>query len=365
MKKLVAVSAAVAAALVQLPAAHAQDLDSLMNNIDFSFGGYGTVGVVRTNTDAAQFIRGNEQAGASESVRENVDSNIGVQATARFNSWLAVTAQVLEDSNTLTGIVPWAYAKIDPIDNLSFKLGRVEMPIFAVSDSLDVNYANVWLRPPNEVYSLGSMKELNGGEFTYSLPLLGTHLSFTGYAGNSVIVTQTLGNYNAWDVHGGEVRWETEWVTLRAGMARTKSEVTPQQHDHYTFEGFGALMDHNNIIAQAEFVKRYSQVYPTIVNSTGWYAMGGYRFGKVAPYVSYATTTKSKPFFPVPGYLLSGDQDTTALGVRWDAFKSADLKFQVERVDPKGTVGVSFVQPTAAFGNSVVNAVSLTLDFIF
>ncbi|MGH8208372.1 MAG: hypothetical protein ACREU6_02040 [Steroidobacteraceae bacterium] len=367
MKKLIAVTAAVASALIQVPA-RAQDLDSILNNIDFSFGGYGTIGVVRTNTDAAQFIRGVESSGATESVRENVDSNLGVQATARFNSWLAVTAQVLEGSNELTGLVPWAYVKLDPTDSLSFKLGRVKMPLFAVSDSLDVGYANVWLRPPNEVYSLGSMEELNGGEGTYTLPIGTTHLSLTGYVGSSQVFTQTLGDPHARDVHGGEVRWETEWVTLRAGLTKTTVDTHP--HDKYTFQGFGVLVDHDNVIAQAEFVKRYAQNSPFFVNSTGWYVLGGYRFDKVAPYVSYATTTKSKPFFP--DAVLSADQDTTAIGVRWDAFKSADLKFQFERVDPRGTTGISFVQPAPSFrnaapsfSNSVVNAASLTLDLIF
>ena len=39
--------------------------------------------------------------------------------------------------------------------------------------------------------------------------------------------------------------------------------------------------------------------------------------------------------------------------------------FQLERVDPRGTDGVSFVQASATFGSSTVTVASLTLDFIF
>lgn len=360
MKTLIAV-AAVAAAIVQVPA-HAQDLDSLLNNVDFSFGGYGTAGIVRTDTDRAQFVRSIEKSGATQSPRESTDSNLGVQATARFNSWLSATVQVLASSNELTDVVSWAYLKIDPVDNLSFKLGKVEMPLFAISDSRDINYANVWLRAPNEVYSLANMEELRGGEFTYSLPIGSTHLSLTGYAGNSTVVIP-IDVFNAWDVHGGELRWETEWVTLRAGLATAVPELGPGLYDRYTFYGFGALVDHDNIIAQAEYVRRKADAYTMEVNSTGYYVLGGYRFGKVAPYVSYASTTKSQPYYAP--YALSLDQDTAAVGVRWDAFKSADIKFQFERVDPKGTAGISFTQIQPGFGNSIVNVASLTIDFIF
>jgi hypothetical protein len=89
--------------------------------------------------------------------------------------------------------------------------------------------------------------------------------------------------------------------------------------------------------------------------------MGGYRFGKVLPYFSYASTTKS-PYSP---YAASGNQSTESLGVRWDAFKSADLKLQYDRVDPKGTSGISFIDEQPGFGNTKVNVVSLTLDFVF
>lgn len=360
MNKLIA--AAVLGALAN-SAAQAQTLDNLMNGIDVSFGGFGTVGTVRSDSNKAKFVRGLELSGSKKSFAENVDSNLGVQATVRFNSWLSATAQVLADNNELTDPLAWAYVKVEPLENLSIKLGKVEMPLFMVSDSRDIGYANSWMRPPNEVYSLAQIEELKGGEATYSLAIGPTRLVLTGYAGNSVAVTPANARYNAWDVHGGEVRLETEWVTFRGGIATTHTEVTPVLHDKYTFEGVGFSVDHSNIVAQAEFVRRYDSNYKYAVDSTGWYALGGYRFGKVLPYVSYASTTKAKPFFaPI---VLSGNQNTKAVGVRWDAFKSADLKFQFERVDPKGTRGASFNAVQPGFGNSEVNVVSLALDFVF
>jgi Gram-negative porin len=359
MKKLI--GATVVAALLHGPA-YGQDLDSFLNDGNFTFSGYGTAGVVHTNTDAAQFVRGFEPSGATTHFGENVDSNLAVQATARFTPWISATVQALYDNDAQTDTISWAYVKVDPVDNLSFKLGKVEIPLYAISDSRHINYANTWIRPPNEVYALGNDDELKGGEVSYTLPIGSTHLTGTGYYGESKALTGATSYVRTPQVKGGELRWETDWVTLRASYTAAVQALSSITHDNYSFAGYGALMDHNNIIAQAEYVQRRSSGYGPIVNTDGYYVLAGYRFGKVAPYASYAKAKNVGGFSP---FYLSYPQSTTALGVRWDAFKSADLKFQIERVDPEGGPGISFVNQQPGFGNSKVTVASLTLDFVF
>jgi hypothetical protein len=361
-RKAIFASALLTGTLVQAPV-QAQTLDSLLSNIDFTFSGYGTIGTVRTNSNDSQFTRGTQDNGASKSFDERPDSNLGLQATARFTPWLAITAQVLEDNDDLTDIVSWAYVKLDPINNLSFKLGRVEIPLFAVSESRDINYANVWLRPPNEVYAMANIEELDGAEATYTRNIGSTRLSLTGYVGDSMLAVSETQQYHAWDVHGGVLSWETPWVTLRGSLTTSETDISPGVHDKYTFEDLGIIVDHGRIIAQAEFVRRYDKNSASLVDANGWYVFGGYRFGTLVPYASFAATIKSKPYDNDAS--VSGDQSTEALGVRWDAFKSADLKLQVERVDPRGSFGISFVNEGPNFGHSDVTAFSLTLDFVF
>jgi hypothetical protein len=370
MKLLIA--ATVLTATIQIPA-QAQSLDTVLGGIDFSIRGFGTAGFVVTNTNDAEFVQGAENSGAGRNIVETVDSNIGVQVTARFNPWLAATVQVLDDASNQTDTIAWAYVKIDPTNNLSIKLGKMEMPLFMISDSRHLGYANTWVRPPNEVYKLSLNEELKGAEATYTIPLGRTHLSATVYAGNSLTLSPA-GSLKAWDVHGGELRWESEWVTLRGSYMSEQNYLggpapTPAPggggtptHDKYTFDGIGAQMDHDNIVAQTEWVKRTSASVGSVINATGWYVLGGYRFGQVLPYVSYASTKDSgEPSF----VYLSGNQTTKAVGVRWDFLHSADLKFQFERVDPKGTNGISFVDETRNFGNSTISVTTLLVDFVF
>ena len=104
-------------------------------------------------------------------------------------------------------------------------------------------------------------------------------------------------------------------------------------------------------------------VIPRAIRIVQQYEMGiVFRFGKVLPYVSYAKTKDSGD----PSFVyVSQNQDTKAIGVRWDFLRKADIKFQFERVDPKGTAGISFVNGTQAFGNSTISVTTLLVDFVF
>jgi hypothetical protein len=139
-------------------------------------------------------------------------------------------------------------------------------------------------------------------------------------------------------------------VTLRVG--RDDARMTLKQGGvelpklKVSFTAAGLALDWNDIVVQSE----YTTARGFGATSRGWYAMGGYRFGKVLPFLSHGR--------------LTGDaaQRTDSFGVRWDAFRSADIKFQVDRVRPEG-VGL-FNQPKAAFrGPVTVGAVAV--DFVF
>jgi hypothetical protein len=338
----------------------------------FSFSGFGTLGLVQTDTDQGQFIRDNELNGATTHASFNVDSDLGLQGTVQPTKWLSGTVQLLSKERTDKNIsteVEWAYAKVEPVDGLAFLVGRMDLPMFLVSDFRDVNYANTWVRPPNEVYGQALLHRLSGGEVRYRLPIKSTILSVMVLAGKSVLELHGVGEADVKDIRGWNAQWETDWVTLRAGQVW--GEVIVGTTDRYTFTGFGATVDRDNIFFQSEYVTRRSACCASIVNVNGWYALAGYRFRPFMPYVSYA---KAEDSLPSP-FHLTNPQSTVAAGVRWDAFKSADLKFQVEHVNTYGTSGISFSTPALpynGFGPPVLAGItrpvmvfSLTMDIVF
>jgi hypothetical protein len=120
--------------------------------------------------------------------------------------------------------------------------------------------------------------------------------------------------------------------------------ATPKRKISFTGAGLG--MDWSNIVLQAE----YGQTRGVGLGKNAWYVMGGYRIGKFVPFYNHGRVTGESR------------QTSDSLGVRWDAFRSAAVKFQVDRVKPEGA-GM-FVNVKPGFDGPVtIGAVSV--DFVF
>jgi hypothetical protein len=332
----------------------------------FTFSGYGTLGLTRTDTDDWEYIRDGQVAGADTGLDFNTDSNLGLQLTGRANKWLSATVQVLTQERYVDNMdteVEWAYIKIEPVEDLSLLLGRVALPTFAISDTRNIGYANTWIRPPNEVYGMAVIHRLNGAQLSYRRQIGPVNATGTILAGESQI-TVFATDFDVKRVKGWNIQTDIDWVTLRVGRVWCDNQLGGGLEDRYTFSGVGVLIDHNNVVAQGEFVTRRSGSFPEVVDADGWYVLGGYRFGKFLPYASYATTNTK---FPQSLFVFSAKQSTFAAGLRWDAFSSAALKFQVDHSDTDNTQGISFVAGNAGTPavTKSVTVFSLALDVVF
>lgn len=332
-----------------LSAAHAQDGGSAIK-----ISGFGSGALTWTDTDDAQFARSGQASGAGKRPRTGVDSNLGLQADTQINDWLSVTAQGLvrkagEDHYGADLTLAFAKAKLS--DNLSVRVGRTGLAVFMVSDFRNVGYANIMLRAPQEVYGQVSTLSLDGVDLTWQQNI------------GSTTVTAQAAYGDSRDTPAGGGRIETKGqrvlgltvehgpVTLRVSRSDTKVSMTTAYFSlpetEASFTGAGVSLDWNNIVAQSEYavVKLFGTEAPA------WYAMTGYRMGKLLPYYSHAKISG-----------LRGQQKTDTLGLRWDAFSSAALKFQIDRISPQGPGLLTAVKPGFR-GPVTVGAVSV--DFVF
>ncbi|HEX8602602.1 MAG TPA: hypothetical protein VF774_08145 [Pseudoduganella sp.] len=317
--------------------------------------GFGTGALTWTDTDDAQYVRANQASGAGKHVRTGVDSNLGLQIDARINDWFSLTAQGLvhkagEDSYGADATL--AFAKLRVSDNLSLRAGRVGLPIFMISDYRHVGYANIMLRPPQEMYNLIPINSLDGADATWQQSLGDTTLTAQlaygrteekAAGGNTTIVITNQRVVNVSAEHGPFT------VRVSRSDAKFSAEVgdfaTPKAK--VSFTSAGAAMDWNNIVLQSEYGQTRGGSAP---GKNAWYLMGGYRVGKFVPFYSHGRVTGGI------------SQTTDSVGLRWDAFRSAALKFQVDRVRPQGS-GM-FVNVKPGFDGPVtVGAVSV--DFVF
>lgn len=314
--------------------------------------GFGTGALTWTNTNDALFARPYQAGGAGTKPRTGVDSNVGLQIDARINDWLSLTGQGIvrkleTDAYGATGTLAFAKARVS--DTLAVRVGRVPLAAFLVSDYRNVGYANTMLRPSQEVYAQVPNDSLDGADVDWrqdvgsssvttqiaygrsTAKLAGQTVTFTNARVLNVILEQ-----GPFTVRLG--RDDARMVLEQGGVELPKLKVS--------FTAAGFAMDWNNAVVQSE----YTIARGFGATSRGWYAMGGYRFGKVLPFFSHGK--------------LTGDvaQRTDSIGVRWDAFRSADIKFQVDRVKPEGA-GL-FNQAKPGFrGPVTVGAVAV--DFVF
>lgn len=401
-KQLLAV--AVLAAMAQ---AHAGALD----DGNLSISGFGTLGVAQSNTDDVKFARYNQADGVGDSARLGLDTNLGLQATYKVNDWLSATAQVLTRKATehsFTTDLTWAFLKARINDEVSVRIGRVVVPTFLISDYQNVGYANTMMRPPIEMYGQAPIENSDGADVNYQHAfgdLNFTAQAFAGVSRGKLFVSSGTGStatYRApaagFSVAGEYGPFLLRFAHARAdmqindiqpinaltttltgvGFGQLASDITFKTGKKIAFTSIGGTMDWNNVVGQAEYAQRRAKEAVYLPDTNAWYAMIGYRVGKVLPYYAHASAKGAGSSVTVPaalakvpalnaavtGLLAASEQTSDIIGVRWDFAKQLALKVQVDRVKPGAKSGQLINVPAAGY-NKDVTVVAAGLDFVF
>lgn len=372
----------------------------------FSLSGFGTLGLVRTSTDDAQFALFGQTRGADKDPTAEVDSKLGVQVGAKFNDTFSGTVQVLTKSNgkgNFTPAVEWAFVKAQVTPGLSLRGGRMGAPFFAVSDFRDVGYANTALRPPKDVYDQVPVSHFDGADASYQLATSVGTLTGQVFGGQATDHSQRF-KVDVKRLVGFNATLETDaGLTLRLGYAQGKLTVgndplnslvatlraTPfaavgnqldPNDSKASFSGVGLTWDQGQWVASAEYTQRRIKTF--LADTDGWYVLVGHRFGPLTPYVtvSEARTVDSNVNNTIPAAtpqlaalkaavdgVVEGQrhtQKTFAIGARWDFARNLALKAQWENVRPEGRG--YFFATTANWGTGkTVNVLSVALDTVF
>jgi hypothetical protein len=397
MKKMCSALAALSAATLALPASAQEGGPSV------TISGFGTAALTGTDTDDAEFIRPNQASGVRKDFRTGVDSNFGIQATVKVNDMISLTGQGLVRKDAIDHYraqAAWAFAKFKVNDELSFRVGRIGAPIYMISDFRNVGYANTMLRPPAEVYRQVTLDSFDGGDLLYQHSFGDTSLSVqlgTGRADaeqpaqtvefRKMLLLHVVAENGPFTLRFGRAQADFSVVdnpaltglvaTLRGVGLASVANMMPLNDVKGTFTSFGGTMDWKNVVLQGEYAMRRTDTL--IVHDTNsWYAMAGYRIGKVLPYYyhgsikqksprSVAGLPSTGPLAPlsagVNGLAKAALQTSDAVGVRWDFYKSLALKVQVDHIKPKDGPG-AFINYKPGFSQSV-NVYAVALDFVF
>lgn len=373
----------------------------------FALSGFGTLGIVRSDKDNYRFHSSSTQSGNTrgQDFDASADSVLGLQGTGRIDDRLDLTIQAISRQAVgynYTPHVTWAYLHYRATPNLSVRAGRTTTPFFMFSDSLNVNYATPWLRPPVEVYSLNPFTDLDGIDLLYRIPMGEMDMELQGVFGQSAVSARSASS-RLKNVRGIRVGAAGSGFSGQVGYTRTQMHLQWNDigyqalHDllvatgdaaglaalsgndsNAEFFSAGFQWEKNNWVSIAEFVKRRVGRY--ISSSHAWYVTLGYRFDTLTPYLTYSQQHEDQPAFaasvnpalaPVVGLFNNSRntaQQTTALGLRWDAARNIAIKGQLERVTPAPSGRGMFTSDQAADylkPATPATVLSLSLDFVF
>jgi hypothetical protein len=392
-------SRAVTAAVIVL--ACAPGARAALPDIDVS--GFGTAGFAFTDTSKAEFGRSQFQpVGANEQGDVGVDSLFAVQATVHLNDMFSATTQAMVRrffGSSFEVDIPVFFAKADLTHDFSIRVGRIQLPVFMVSDYRQVGYSNTWIRPPIEVYGQIPFDTNDGADMLYSKSVGPADISAQVFYGKTD-ATLPLGPIESRRNFGYNIDVTTGPLTLRAGrnqasftstatsvnqlLAQVSAAGFPALANRlapvnvpFVFTDYGFTYQGTHVTLQGEISKETFGGY--IASTDGEYLLAGYRVRKFTPYAMFArekvTSARTDTTIPQVGPLIplaaavhqlinsvGADQHTTSLGVRWDFHESIDLKLQFDRVSPQGT-GL-FINPEPGF-HGPVDVASLVLDFVF
>ncbi len=296
----------------------------------FSLHGFGTLGVVHSDANEADFVGNPFQpngAGYSHAWSPGVDSKIGLQLSARFTDNLSAIVQVVSEHeyNDRWGPdIEWAHLKYQVTPDLSILVGRSVASPFLLSDTSLVGYTYPAIRPPPELYSELPVSNQDGIEFNYRLRGGVLAQTFSASYGQSTVELNDGGQVAARKFFQASDTAEIGLLTLRVGYTslRATAEVPSLNRLFGAFAQFGAAASGAGFAATGAQADALAASYSLrafsafafsmttvgvsydpgkwllmsewartssdglLSNSTAWYVLGGRRFGNVMPYLS-------------------------------------------------------------------------------
>ncbi|MEO7795327.1 MAG: porin, partial [Thermoanaerobaculia bacterium] len=301
-----------------LPAVRGDDAP----RVKFEFNGYATLGFVHSDEDQADFLGSlllERGAGYSRSWSAEVDSRVGAQLSATFNSALSAVVQVVAEQaadGEYTPHLEWANLKYQVSPDTSVRVGRIVLPSFLVSDYRKVGYANPWVRPPNEVYSLVPITTSDGIDGSFRWLAGSFSNTIQAYIGQGDLEIPGGGTAKGRDSLGFAATTEYSDWTARVAYQQTRLYIDTihtlfdafrqfgpegialaEEYDsdggRFQFYAAGLQYEPGNWFLMAEWGG--SESASVIGARSAWYASCGYRFSKFTPFLTYSTVTSPPP----------------------------------------------------------------------
>jgi hypothetical protein len=340
----------------------------------FTVSGFGTLGVVNNSSKTGDYVADVFQAtgaGNSHDYAISVDSKVALQVDARITDQLTAVVQLVSRTRTNNTYSPgfeWANIKYAITPELSVRVGRTALPVFLNSETRLVGYANPWVRPPIETYSLRSTTNADGVDMAWSRQIAGVNNNLQAWYGKTKI--DSVGSTGAISrgVEAHKIIGVADTVqygslTVRAGVTAIDfilhATPTTLVYAKANVYNVGAVYDPGNWFVQGEATKTDFGAIQRAQQA--FYATLGYRWEKFTPYVTYSTVKVDDDQVK----LAVRAQHSTSAGVRWDLIKNVDIKLQLDQVALAANSTGFFTNAKPGLAGGTAKVISLAVDFVY
>lgn len=289
------------------------------------------------------------------------DSMLGVQLDMTVNEQVrAITQLVGRGSEDFDARMEWAFLQWRAHRDHQLRIGRLRLPFFMMSEYLEVGYTYPWARPPIDVYRAYTPSSWEAASWEWTLAA-GSWTHEVQWAAGTFDFNYAGGGFHADDVVS--VTWYGTWhdLTLRLGylagnatysstsldaanvaFAGALTPVLLDKQGEGEFKGAGFQYDNGSLLVMGE--ANQVDVKGFYRDSVTGYVTAGWHLGKWLPHVTWAgqdTTDKWVRRQALPpalraadplNRLLATDQQSVAIGLRYDPLPNLALKLDVTRI---------------------------------
>ncbi|WEN41291.1 hypothetical protein CKCBHOJB_00839 [Thauera sp. GDN1] len=371
----------------------------------WQFSGFATAGVVYTDSDRLEFARIGIDAPGGDKADFGPDSVLGLQAGLRLGDRNAAVLQLVTRETQRGDYDPraaLAFFSHALTDELTLRAGRLRSPFFMLSDTADINYSQIWVRPPVEVYGLNPFADLDGIDLLYRTRIGASFVELHPYAGRSRVPVIGGGRARLDDLMGIRFTVETGRLSLSAGYARANLAVNRTSSEYRalvaplppalqaqlsgtgadaTFSSLGLQWDDGRWLVSAELAHSTADAFAN--SSTAAYLAVGRRFGSLTPYLGLARQWQDEPLVDpaagntptelalIDGFNRSRNQAQRSItaGLRWDVRQNTAIKAELAHVRTDAGAYGTFIARGNPFvpglDRQSINLMSISIDVVF
>ncbi len=386
----------------------------------FKLSGFGTLGMARSNTDTAEFVRDlSQSSGLTRDWSFKIDSVVGLQGNLKLGSQTDVVVQALSRylyDGSWGPEISWAFLRHNFSPDWQVRVGRLGTEFYMFADSRLIGYSNTTIRPPSDFYGPLVFAYFDGLDITASTNVGSGLLRAKLYAGRS---PEKTGFYDpvTWDIRGTRLLgahldyfsgpWQFRVASASAKFSSSElplnhlanlatanallpftnsiSQLIPELSTIDTtsrFDSIGVVYDKGPLQIQG-MLGKITHETASYEDSRAAFILGSYRLGSFIPFLGYSTAkSKASQVTTVPPILTPGvgialnqlgsaltqathmDQHTITLGTRWDVHSNVALKLQLDMIRGRQDSVFLFRGPNVQW-NGRMNVLSTSLDFVF